>query len=96
MSILVRFSPANLTKQQYEEVNRRLEEKGEAAPDGQELHVCFGEEGNLRVSEVWESEEKMQAFGERLMPVLEEVGVQLAAEPEILPVVNYAAAGSAG
>jgi hypothetical protein len=88
MSILVRFTPANLTSQQYEEVNRRLEESGGAVPDGQELHVCFGNEGDLRVSEIWESEEKMNAFGERLMPILEEVGVQLAGPPEILPVVN--------
>jgi hypothetical protein len=92
MSILVRFSPANLTREQYEEVNRRLEATGDAEPDGQQLHVCFGNEGELRVSEVWESEEKMRAFGERLMPVLEDVGIQLAGEPEILPVVNWAAA----
>jgi len=89
MSILIRFSPQNLTSEQYEEVNRRLEASG-AVPDGQQLHVCFGNEGDLRVSEVWESEEKMRAFGEQLMPILEEVGVQMSAEPEILPVVNYA------
>jgi hypothetical protein len=92
MSILVRFAPVSLTKEQYEEVNRRLEATGDAAPDGQELHVCFGNEGELRVSEVWESEEKMRAFGDRLMPVLEDVGIQLGGEPEILPVVNYATA----
>ena len=92
MSILVRFSPANLTREQYEEVNRRLEATGDAEPDGQQLHVCFGNEGELRVSEVWESEEKLRAFGEKLMPVLEDVGIQMAAEPEILPVVNWAAA----
>ena len=92
MSILVRFTPANLTSQQYEAVNRRLEENGDSAPDGQELHVCFGNEGDLRVSEVWESEDKMRAFGERLMPILEEVGIQMGAPPEILPVVNYVAA----
>jgi hypothetical protein len=92
MSILVRFAPLNLTKEQYEEVNRRLEASGDATPDGQELHVCFGNEGELRVSEVWESEEKMRAFGERLMPVLEDVGIQLGGEPEVLPVVSYVAA----
>ena len=92
MSILIRFTPENLTREQYEEVNRRLEANGDAQPDGQQLHVCFGNEGELRVSEVWESEEKMRAFGEKLMPVLEDVGIQLGAEPEVLPVVNYAAA----
>jgi hypothetical protein len=89
MSILARFTPANLTEQQYEDVNRRLQEGGDFPPDGQELHVCFGTDGDLRISEVWESEEKMHAFGERLMPILEEVGIQAAGPPEILPVVNY-------
>ena len=92
MSILVRFSPANLTLEQYEEVNRRLREVGSFPPDGQELHVCFGEDGALRVSEVWASEEKMRAFGETLMPILEQVGVGMASPPEILPVVNFEAA----
>jgi hypothetical protein len=88
MSILARFTPANLTVEQYEEVNRRLEEGGHVPADGQELHVCFGDDGNLRISEVWASEEQMHAFGEKLMPILGEVGVQAAAPPEILPVVN--------
>lgn len=90
MSILARFSPANLTSEQYEDVNRRLRDSGQFPPDGQQLHVCFGNEGDLRISEVWESEEQMRAFGERLMPILEEVGVAQGAPPEILPVVNFA------
>jgi hypothetical protein len=88
MSILARFSPANLTEQQYQDVNRRLQEGGDFPPDGRELHVCFGTDGNLLISEIWESEEKMQAFAERLMPILEEVEITQAAPPEILPVVN--------
>lgn len=91
MSILARYSPANLTSQQYDEVNRRLEEGGGMPPEGQELHVCFGNEGDLRVSEVWASEEQMSAFRERLMPILEEVGITQSGPPEILPVVNYQA-----
>ena len=88
MSILARFTPAGLTKEQYEEVNKRLEETGAIPADGQELHVCFGNDGDLRISEIWESEEKMQAFGDRLMPILGEVGITQGAPPEILPVVN--------
>jgi hypothetical protein len=90
MSILARFTPASLTEEQYNEVNKRLSEGGDMPPDGQELHVCFGTDGDLRISEVWESEEKMQAFGDRLMPILGEVGITQGAPPEILPVVNVA------
>jgi hypothetical protein len=34
------------------------------------IHVAFGDEQNVRVSEVWESREQLQAFGETLRPKL--------------------------
>lgn len=88
MSVLARFTPTNLTTERYEEVNRRLEVAGVWPPDGLELHVCFGSEPNLRVSEVWASREQMEAFGEHLMPVLTDVGVEHAHDPEFLEVHN--------
>ena len=88
MSIVVRFPVVGLTRQQYDEVNRRLEETGLWPPDGMQLHVLFGTEGELRVSEIWESPEQLRAFGERLLPVLNEVGVQAAGEPEVFEVHN--------
>ena len=48
---------------------------------------CFGEEGSLRVSEVWATEEQQRTFNdETLMPVLNQVGVQLSGAPEIVQV----------
>ena len=87
MSVLARFTPASLTAQQYDESVRRLEEGGDWPPDGLEYHVCFGSDPNLRVSEIWESQEKFAAFGERLMPLLAEVGIE-PGEPELLEVHN--------
>jgi hypothetical protein len=87
VSIVVRFAPASLTAQQYDESVRRIQETGEFPPDGMEYHVCFGSEGNLRVSEIWDSQEKFEAFGSRLMPVLAEVGIE-PGEPEVLEVHN--------
>ncbi len=86
MGVLVRFQPVGLTHQQYDEVTHQMENAGAWPPDGLQLHVLFGTEGNLKVSEIWESEEQLRAFGEQLMPVLNEVGVQLAGEPEIFEV----------
>lgn len=85
MSILVRHQPRNLTRDKYDEVSRRLEGSGDWPPDGLDLHVLFGSEGSLRVSEIWDSEDQFQAFGERLFPVLSEVGVE-ADPPEVLEV----------
>jgi hypothetical protein len=88
MSIVVRFMPAELTAEKYDESVRRLEQgETEWPPDGLELHVCFGSEGNLRVSEIWDSREQLGAFGERLMPVLADVGIE-PGEPEIAEVHN--------
>lgn len=88
MSILVRFTPTNLTTEKYQEAVRRLEEAGLwPHPDGLEIHVFFGSEGNLRISEIWDSQE-FAAYGEQLMPVLKEIGIEFSGEPEILEVHN--------
>jgi hypothetical protein len=88
MSILVRFTPASsTTSDQYDETIGRLESSGDFPPDGLEYHVAFQVGGQLRVSEIWESQEKFAAFGERLMPVLGDVGID-PGEPEILEIYN--------
>jgi hypothetical protein len=87
MSVLARFTPGSLTIEKYEEVNRRLEESGDWPGDGLEIHVFFGPADSLRVSEIWDSQEQFEAFGERLMPVLADVGIE-PGEPELMEVHN--------
>ena len=87
MSILARFTPQGMTNQQYDETIRNLKAAGEFPPDGLEIHVCFGSDGDLRVSEIWESQEKMGAFAERLMPILAQAGIN-PGEPEFMEVHN--------
>ena len=88
MSILVRFAPTNVTKEKYEESLRRLKEAGEFPPDGLEYHLALGPEENMRVSEIWDSPEQLDAFAARLMPILAELGIELSGEPEIVEVQN--------
>ena len=85
MSVLIRFVPSALTAAQYDQTVSRLEAAGDFPPDGLDYHVCFGTEGTLRVSEIWDSRRQLEAFGERLMPVLAEVGID-PGEPEILEI----------
>ena len=88
MSVLVRFAPTGTTTTDtYDETIRRLEAMGDFPPSGMEYHVCFVVDGNLRVSEIWDSQENLSKFGERLMPLLAEMGVETG-EPEILEVHN--------
>ena len=88
MSVVVRFSPTNVTKEKYDESLRRLEEAGEFPPEGMDYHVAFGTDDNLRVSEIWDSREQLQAFGDRLMPILTELGIEFSGEPEVLEIHN--------
>jgi hypothetical protein len=92
MRTLVRFPPSNVSRQQYDSVRSALEDAGDFPADGLQLHVAFGPDDDVRVSEVWESKEKFEAFGETLRPVLEENDIQLSGEPEFLDVVNVVTA----
>ena len=87
MSILIRFAPASMTAEQYDETTRKLEAIGQWPPNGMDYHVCFGSGGKLRVSEIWDSREQLDTFGAHLMPVLAEVGIQ-PGEPELMEIHN--------
>jgi hypothetical protein len=88
VSILIRFAPTGPTStEQYDESVRRLQDSGDFPPDGMEYHVCFIADGNVRVSEIWDSREQAEAFAQRLMPVLSEIGID-PGEPEILEIHN--------
>ncbi len=87
MSVVVRYQPVGLTRQQYDEVTRRMEEAW--PPNGLHMHVLFGTEGDLKVSEIWESEELYRSFSEEILPVLNEVGVQFGNEPEVFQVHEF-------
>lgn len=88
MSLLVRFSPESMTSDGYDEVKRRLREAGHWPPDGLEYHVCFGSDRQLKVSEIWASADQFEAFGQRLGPIIEEVGISQTAPPELIDIYN--------
>jgi hypothetical protein len=87
MPILIRYAPTSLTREQYDKVNEILQENGpEGPPSALQLHVLFGDEPDLRVSEIWESEDAwQQAWDGALKAALSTAGIELP-EPEKLPV----------
>src|SRR5690348_18234967 len=85
MSVLIRFSPPSLTGEQYDQVVGRLNDAGVFPADGLDYEICFGSDGNLKVSQVWDTQEQLDAFGARLMPILSEMGIT-PGEPEIVEV----------
>ena len=87
MPVLIRYAPPTMTRAQYDNVGETLQAANEWPPDGMILHVCFGDDGNLRVSEVWESRERLEQFQSILMPVVAENGIDVQSnEPELLAV----------
>lgn len=89
MSILVRYAPVpSSTSEQYDEVVRRLTDSGELPADGFDYHVAFTSEGQLLVSEVWDSQEQFEAFGRRVMPILSDVALEHSGQPQVFEVHN--------
>jgi hypothetical protein len=87
MSIVVRHHPTSLTMADYEEVVRREESADfEFPPNGRDYHVCFGTDGDLHISEVWDSQEHFEAYGPLLMPILEAVGIQFSGDSEVFEI----------
>jgi hypothetical protein len=87
MSILIRFAPKSLTAEQYDDVVRRLNDAGVFPADGLDYEICFGTGDKLAVSQVWDTQEHLDAFGAKLMPILAEVGID-PGTPETIDVHN--------
>ena len=83
MSVVVRFPPSNMSSSNTTRSAATPEGAGDWPAKGCQLHVCFGPENDIRVSEVWESAEQFQAFGDKLRPRIEQTGVQMSGEPEV-------------
>lgn len=70
MAISVYFGKANFTAKLYTEVVKRLEKAGAGMPKGRLYHVCFGDDNNREVFDIWESQETFAKFGETLLPIM--------------------------
>jgi hypothetical protein len=87
MAIAVYFHPEAMSAGQYDEVMQKLEAAGQGKPKGRSHHSTFGSEASLMVYDVWDSQEDFDAFGQTLMPILAELGVD-PGQPDVLPVHN--------
>ena len=94
--VLVHQGPG-LTQESYEESVRKmtggkaqLESTADWPVEGLLVHTAGEAEGGFRVVDVWESEEAVRRFGETLVPILQEVGVE--AEPEMYAAHTFVSA----
>ena len=75
MSISVRFSPPSMTAEQYDTILERLYRDGIHLDPGLELELCFGSGDQMKVSLLFVSREYFESFGEKIGPVLSEMGL---------------------
>lgn len=87
MAVAIYFHPESLSEPEYRAVVEQLAREGEWPPSGLVHHSCFGEGNQLMVYEVWETQEALDAFGQRLMPVLQQQQLD-PGQPQVMPVVN--------
>ncbi len=86
-----------VTRQQYEESVRRItggKDRFDSPADwpvpGLLAHIAGQGESGFRVVDVWESEASFGGFGERLMPILQDLGVE--GRPDIYPADAFVSA----
>jgi hypothetical protein len=87
MAIAIVHNLGGATTEQYDESIKRLDEANAFPSPGQLYHVCFGESGSLRVVDVYESQEAFDKFGETLIPILNDIGINLS-ESDVSEVHN--------
>jgi len=80
------ISTKNMTKAMHDEGRRRLEDAG-VDESAMKIHAVFGEDGSLGVFDIWESQEAWDTFQAQLVPVLQDIGIELSAPPDVMPIV---------
>jgi hypothetical protein len=89
-AISVLFRAPDMTAAQYDQIVAGLEGLGLGAPQGRRCHASVATDDGWMLFGVWDSEEALRRFGERLMPLIAAAGVTLS-PPEIRPVHNVVA-----
>ena len=96
MAVVVVFQGPGFTQENYEESVRRLtggdrlESPADWPVEGLLAHAAGQGGDGFRVVDVWESAEAFRQFGETLVPILRDMGVE--GEPEVYPAHTYVSA----
>jgi hypothetical protein len=100
MPIVAVFQGPGFTQQNYEASVRRLTGgKGRVTSpadwpvEGLLVHAAGQGANGFRVVDVWETEDAFRRFGEKLIPILREIGVD--GQPEIYETHTFVSAGRA-
>jgi hypothetical protein len=90
------FQSPSLTQDQYEESVRKLtggkslDSPADWPVEGLLAHIAGQGPNGFRVVDVWESEDAFRRFGETLIPILQEIGVE--GQPEVYATHTFVSA----
>ena len=87
MAVGYYFHPESMSAEQYDRVIQKLEAAGAGSPPGRSYHSAFEVGNSVHVFDVWDSEEQFNEFGQTLMPILQEEGVD-PGQPDVSPIHN--------
>jgi hypothetical protein len=87
MSFVLKFKPSGFTVAKYNETIKQLNAAGAGSPKGRSYHVCYGDPNSVQVTDVWDSMEDFQAFGQTLVPIMQSLSVD-PGQPDIQEVLN--------
>ncbi len=96
MPVVLVVQAPGLTREQYEESIRKVSTSGKLESpadwpvEGLLAHIAGEGPNGFRVVDVWESEDALRRWGDTLMPILKELGIE--AEPEIYPSQTFVSA----
>lgn len=86
-----------VTREQYEQAVRRvtggkerLDSPADWPVEGLLVHAAGEGADGFRVVDVWQSEDAFHRFGETLVPILQELGVE--SRPDVYPAHTFVAA----
>ena len=81
---ICRFIETGATPEEYDQVRARLN-VGSSPPPGAAVHIAArGDDGTIRIIEVWDSREQAEQFGEKVRAAREELGLG-----ERMPPITY-------
>jgi hypothetical protein len=75
-------TPKSDAREAYEAAWRRIDEEGLREPKGRQSHTAWMVGDVLHVLDLWDNEDDMKAWMQRLALILEETKMELAGPPE--------------
>ena len=74
MAVAVHICPDQMSRDEYNQVIKDLEDSGAGEPDGRTFHAAYGDD-NVCMFEVWDSAEHFDAHRDRLLATLQGAGL---------------------